>query len=53
MVLELDQKVEFQDSQIELDIPYPEGVKTENKVWRIIPLTPPVVRIHATCLHAN
>lgn len=43
MVLELDHKVEFQADQIELDVPYPEGVNSENRVWRIIPLSPPIV----------
>ena len=45
MVLELDQKVEFQADQIELDIPYPRGVNSENNRWKIISLSPPIVRI--------
>lgn len=45
MRLETDQKVEFEENEIKLDIPYPstEGVNTSDKVWKILSLTPPVV----------
>ena len=45
MIPEYSQKVEFEGSEIVLDIPYPGGVTKENGVWRIISLGPPVVRI--------
>ena len=45
MILDIDHPIEFEENQIKLDIPYPEGVTTKNKEWRIISLTPPVVRI--------
>ena len=45
MMLEHYQKVEFEDNQITLDIPFPNGVTKDNEVWRIIPLSHPVVRI--------
>ena len=44
MKLEYDQRVEFEESQISLDIPYPEGITKDNGVWRIIPTSPSVVR---------
>lgn len=44
-VLGHDQKFEFEDDLIRLDIPFPslEGLMTENKGWRITALGPPVV----------
>ena len=45
MTLEHDQKVEFEKSRIELGIPYPEGITTENRAWKITPFSPPVVRL--------
>ena len=44
-VWEHDQKVEFENDSIKLDIPFPslEGITTDNKAWRIIAQTPPVV----------
>ena len=46
MILDVDHPIEFEENQIRLDIPYPEGITTKNKEWRIISLTPPVVSIH-------
>lgn len=40
-----DQKVEFMENQIELDIPSQGGVTSQNGEWRILPLSPPVVRV--------
>ena len=44
MLLEYNQKVEFEGSQISLDIPYPDGITKDNGAWRIIPSSPSVVR---------
>ena len=46
MKLESDQRIEFEESAIELDIPFPstEGVTTPDQAWKILSLTPPVVR---------
>lgn len=44
MLLEYDQKVEFEGEEISLDIPYPDGIIKETGAWRIIPLSPSVVR---------
>ena len=38
----VDQQVEFESDHISLDIPM-KGVLTENKGWKILPLTRPVV----------
>ena len=46
MLLQVDQIVEFEESQIQLDIPFPstEGLKaTFNDDWRILSLSPPLV----------
>ena len=42
-----DQPVEFEDVQIKLDIPFPSsiGIVSEDNAWRILSLTPPVVRL--------
>lgn len=43
-----DQKVEFMENQIELDIPFGPsqgGVTSQNGEWRIHSLSPPVVRV--------
>ena len=56
MILEYNQKVEFEGSQISLDIPYPEGITKENGAWRIIPTSPCVVRNYVlliACVHCN
>ena len=53
IILEHDQIIAFreskEDSEISLDIPFPcsTGVTCENnQAWRILALTPPVVRMH-------
>ena len=40
-----DQRIVFEESQIKLDIPFPSsvGISTENKEWRILSVTPPLV----------
>ena len=45
-VLGLSQPVEFEEDQIGLDIPFPSGITTNDKAWRIIALGPPVVSHH-------
>ena len=48
MILEVDQRVEFEETQISLDIPFPstEGIKTtSNDSWRILSLSPPMVNV--------
>ena len=42
-----DQPVEFEDVQIKLDIPFPssKGIVSDDNAWRILSLTPPVVRL--------
>jgi hypothetical protein len=42
------QRVEFMENQIELDIPFGPsqgGITSQNGEWRILSLTPPVVRV--------
>ena len=49
MNLEVCQRVEFEESQIQLDIPFPstEGVKsTSDDSWRILSLSPPLVSVY-------
>ena len=53
MKLEVFQRVEFEESQIQLDIPFPsaEGIKsTSDDSWRILSLSPPLV---SACVHVN
>jgi hypothetical protein len=46
-VCQHDQPIEFEDNQIELDIPFPssKGIVSDDKAWRILSLAPPVVRL--------
>ena len=53
MKLEVCQRMEFEGSQIQLDIPFPstEGIKsTSDDSWRILSLSPPLV---SECIHVN
>ena len=48
MNLEVCQKMEFEKSQIQLDIPFPsiEGIKSmSGDSWRILALSPPLVSV--------
>lgn len=45
-ILGHDQRVEFTENQIKLDVPLPTqgGIISKNGEWRIVSLSPPVVR---------
>ena len=42
-----DQPVEFEDNKIQLDIPFPppKGIISDDEAWKILSVTPPVVRL--------